>query len=313
MRRFVAALAASLIATGAPTPRAQQPSPPPQPSPPAAPSPDTVVARVDGEPITLGDLGEATLLLPEQLRAAPPQVLYPLLLDQLITQHALVAAARRAGLDRDPAVAARIRRAEERELQQALVGREIAGRLSEAALRERYQREIASRPPEEEIRARHILVPSEEEARAALAEARRPGADFAEIARRRSTGPGAQEGGDLGFFKRGDMIPEFAEAAFALRAGQVSETPVQSPFGWHVIKVEERRPAAPPSFEEARETLRQQMAEEEVSAVVERIRSAARIERFNLDGTPQRAAPPSSGGGSLLDNATPPPAAPQRR
>jgi peptidyl-prolyl cis-trans isomerase C len=284
-------------------------------APPAAPTAETVVARVDGEPITIGDVGEAARLLPEELRAAPPQILYPLLLDQLITQRALVSAARRAGLDRDPAVAARIRRAEEQELQQALISREISDSISEEALRERYRREIAGRPPEDEIRARHILLPSEAEARAALAEVRRPGADFAEVARRRSTGPGAREGGDLGFFRRGDMVQEFADAAFALQAGQISETPVRTQFGWHVIKVEERRTALPPPFEEVRDALRQRVVEEQVGAVVERVRAAAEIERLNLDGTPRQGpSPPASGGRDLLDGATPPPpAAPQRR
>ena len=91
-----------------------------------------------------------------------------------------------------------------------------------------------------------ILVPTEAEARTALAEARRPNADFAEVARRRSTGPGSREGGDLGFFKRGDMIPEFATAAFAMQPGQISEAPVRTQFGWHVIKVEARRAVPPP-------------------------------------------------------------------
>mgnify|MGYP001043110328 CR=1 FL=1 len=313
-------LALLLLAGGA---AAQAPSgpatAPPQPAAtPATPSAETVVARVDGEPITIGDVGEAARLLPEELRAAPPQLLYPLVLDQLITQRALVSAARRAGLERDPAVAARIRRAEEQELQQALISREISGNITEEALRERYQRDVAGRPPEEEVRARHILLPTEAEARAALAEARRPGADFAEVARRRSTGPGAQEGGDLGFFKRGDMVPEFAEAAFALQAGQISEAPVRTAFGWHVIKVEERRAAPPPTYEEVRDALRQQILEEQIGAIVERVRAAARIERLNPDGTPQQrpAAPAAGGGGgSLLDSATPPPppAAPQRR
>jgi peptidyl-prolyl cis-trans isomerase C len=112
------------------------------------------------------------------------------------------------------------------------------------------------------------------------------------------------------------MVPEFAAAAFALQAGQISEAPVQSPFGWHVIKVEERRAAPPPAFEEVRDQLRQQLLEEQVNAAVERIRSAARVERFNLDGTPLPLPRPQGGGGGLLDNAAPPPpaaASPQRR
>jgi peptidyl-prolyl cis-trans isomerase C len=229
----------------------------------------------------------------------PPQMLYPLLLDQLITQQALVNAARAQGLDRNPEVQARLRRAEEETLQQALISRAVAGEATEEKLRERYQRQVASRPAEEEVRARHILVPTEAEARAALEEVRRPGADFAEVARRRSTGPGSREGGELGWFKRGDMIPEFAEAAFGLRPNEVVQAPVRTQFGWHVIKVEDRRATPAPPFEEVRDSLRQQALEEAVGAAVERIRGAAQVERFNMDGTPARAP-------SLLEQAAPP-------
>lgn len=273
-----------------------------QPAP-ATPPGDPVVARVDGEPILLSDLAAAARDLPEELRGAPPQMLYPLLLDQMIAGRAVTAAARRARLDQDEEVRARIRRAEEQELQQAWLTREISARVNDAAIRARYDREIAARPAEEEVRARHILVPTETEARAALAEIR-GGADFMAVAQRRSTGPGAREGGDLGFFRRGDMVPEFAEAAFRLQPGQVSEAPVQSPFGWHVIKVEERRTAPPPPFEEVAQAIRQQLMEAEVQGAVERARAEARVERFNLDGSAPRA----------IDQAEPPaPAAPPAR
>ncbi|WP_245215430.1 peptidylprolyl isomerase [Pararoseomonas baculiformis] len=285
-------------------PASAQPSTPQAAAPQAAnPQPaDPVVARVEGQEIRLSDVRDAANELPDELRNAPPAMLYPLILDQLVAQKALVARARAENLQNDPEVQRRIARATDQELQQAILRREVAPALSEQALRQRYERESASRQGEEELHARHILVPTEAAAREALAEVRRPGTDFAEVAKRRSTGPGAQQGGDLGFFKKSDMIPEFAEAAFALQPGQISE-PVQTQFGWHVIKVEGRRTAPPASFEESQEALRQAAFEEAVNAAVERIRGAARVERFNLDGSPQR--PPS-----LMDGATPPAAQP---
>lgn len=281
---------------------AQAPAPAaPTPAPAAA---DPVLARVDGVEIRQSDIEAEMQRLPPELRAVPPPVLQPLLLDQIITHKALVAAARAAGLARDPEVAARLRRAEEETLQQALLLREVQPLLTEEALRARYQREAAGRPQEEEIRASHILLPTEAEARAALAELRRPGADFAEVARRRSTDPGGRNGGDLGFFKRGDMIAEFEQAAFALQPGQISANPVRTQFGWHVIRLEERRSVPAMSFEEMRDQLRQAAFEEGVNAAVERIRNAARIERLDGGG----ARPPS-----LLDGAAPPaPAQPRR-
>jgi peptidyl-prolyl cis-trans isomerase C len=277
-------------------------APPALAQPPAA-APDPVVARVNGEEIRLSQLRAAAQDLPEELRAAPEALLLPVLLDQMIAARAIVAAARAAGLHETPEVRARVRAAEEEALQEALIRRELAPLLTEEALRARYQRDVAEAPREEEISARHILVPTEAEARAIAIEARRPGVDFAELARRRSTGPGAREGGDLGFFRRGDMIPEFAAAAFALQPGQISENPVRTQFGWHVIKVEARRAVEPPSFEQARAEIRARVFEESVGRIVERYRNAAQVERFNLDGTPMRVRSP-------LDAAEPP--APRR-
>ena len=303
MRRPALLLAALLVPAGlahaqAQTPGAQSPAPAAQ-----AAAADPVLARVDGIEIRQSELEAEVRRLPEELRNMPPMMLQPLLLDQMITQKAIVAAARAQGLDRDAEVQARIRRSEEETLQQALLLREVQPLLTEDALRARHRAETTARPPEEEIRASHILVASEADARAVIAEIRRPGADFAEVARRRSTDPGARNGGDLGFFKRGDMIPEFEQAAFAMRAGEISAAPVRTQFGWHVIRLEERRAVAPPSFDESREALRQQAFEEGVNAVVERIRAAARVERLDGGAAPR---PPS-----LLDGAAPPPA--QRR
>ena len=287
----------------------QAPSrPAPAAQAPATPPADPVVARVDGVEIRLSEVREAGEQLPDEVRDAPPAVLYPLILDQLIAQKALVAAARAAHLERDPEVRRRVARAEEQELQQAYLRREVAASVTDDGLRRRFAAQAAGAGGEEEVHARHVLVPTEAEARAALAEARAPGADFAAVARRHSTGPGAQGGGDLGFFKKGDMVPEFAEAAFALKPGEISAEPVHTPFGWHVIKVEERRAGAPASFEDNREALRQAAFEEAVAATVERVRSAAKVERFNLDGTPVRAAP--APGGGTPPAATPPGAVP---
>jgi len=268
-----------------------------------------VVARVDGAPLHLSDVQAAINQLPPDMRGAPLPMLFPLILDQLVAQKALVTAARSQGIDKEPAVQAAVQRAEEEQLQQALLRREIAPALTEDALRERYQKEIAGKPGEEEVHAMHILVGSEAEARTALAEARKPGADFAELAKRLSTGPSAKQGGDLGFFKKSDMVPEFAEAAFDLKTGEISKEPVKTPFGWHIIKVVERRTAPVPSFEESTESLRQAAFEEAVNAAVEKYQSAAKVERFNMDGSPR---PAESTTPSLLDGATPPPAQPKR-
>jgi peptidyl-prolyl cis-trans isomerase C len=113
--------------------------------------------------------------------------------------------------------------------------------VSDADIKARYEQEIAAVPPEEEISARHILLETEEAAKAVIAELD-AGKDFAELAKEKSTGPSAAQGGDLGFFTKGRMVPEFEAAAFdALTPGEYGKEPVKTQFGWHVIKVEERR------------------------------------------------------------------------
>lgn len=252
------------------------------------PQGDPVVARVDGEAIRLSEVVAAAKNLPDEVKGMPPAMLFPLLIDQMISQRVLTDAARKAGLEKDPAVARQISEAADRVLQNALIQRDLAGKVTDEALRARYDAEVAEQGGEPEIHARHILVATESDAKAAIA-ALKGGADFATLAREKSTGPGAQQGGDLGFFKKGDMVPEFAEAAFALQQpGEITETPVRSPFGWHVIQLVARRTAAPPPFDDVKEELRQQMLQQAVQEVIETYRNAAKVERFNLDGTPAR-------------------------
>jgi peptidyl-prolyl cis-trans isomerase C len=280
---------------------------------------DPVMARIDGQPLRLSDvLATAEEVLPPELRAMPAPTLMQMLppevkrqlIERAITERALVNAARAIGLDKDPDIARRIRRAEEQELQQALLRREVEGRVTDAAIRARYDRDNAGPQGEEEVHARHILVPTETEARQILAELQR-GGDFAALARSKSQDPGSRDGGDLGFFKKGDMVPEFANAAFALQPGQVSPTPVHSPFGWHIIKVEERRRATARPFDDVKQEIREALLQEEVTATVQRIRGTARVERLD-----QLPTPPAN---SLLNQAAPPapaqptPTQPRRR
>lgn len=249
---------------------------------------DPVVARVDGAPIRLSEVLAAREGLSDEAKAMPREVLLSLLIDQLISQRALTDAARKAGLAEDTDVARQIREATDQILANALIGREVAGKVTDAALRARYDAGVAQQAGEPEVHARHILVATESDARAVIA-ALKGGADFEALAREKSTGPGAAQGGDLGFFRKGDMVPEFAAAAFALtEPGQITETPVHTAFGWHVIQLVERRTVAPPAFEEAKEELRQQMLREAVREAVSKYRDAATVERFNLDGTPLR-------------------------
>ena len=258
----------------------------------SAPTPapaDPVVAKVNGQAIHLSDLKDAVQGLPENLRGVPPQTLYPMLLDQLIDGRALAAEARKNGMDKDPTVQRQIANAEDRALENAVLTKEVGPSITDAALHARYDQEIAGKPGEEEVHAKHILVDSEDQAKKIIADLK-GGGDFAALAKQYSKDPGAaQQGGDLGFFKKDEMVPEFANAAFALQPGQISPEPVHTQFGWHVILVVERRRAQPPTFEQARDELRQEMIKDGVKKAVAQARADVSVEKFNLDGSPIRA------------------------
>ena len=292
MRRLSLSAAAILLCTTGLS-IAQAPAPRSSPAPaaaPAKPAGDPVVARVGTDEIHASELSEAAQALPEELRGMPPASLYPILLDQMVDRQVVVIAARKQGLERDPAVQRMVARATDTALQNALLTREIAPTLTDEAIRARYERDVAGKPGEPEIRARHILVADEETAKKVIAELK-SGGDFAELAKKYSTDPGAQSGGDLGFFKKGDMLPEFSDAAFMLKPGETTQTPVKTRFGWHVIQVEEVRTAPPPAYEQVRDEIRQSLIQEGVTRVLAAAKTGLPIEKFNPDGSPMAPAP----------------------
>jgi peptidyl-prolyl cis-trans isomerase C len=260
--------------------------------------PDPVLAKVNGQPIHASDLKAAAESLPPQARSLPPQQLYPMLLDQLVDAQALVIEAKKTGLDKDPAVQRSMTMAEDRTLASALLNKVVRPQVTDDAVKARYEQEYANKPGEEEVHARHILVGDEATAKKIIADLKK-GGDFAALSKQYSKDPGAsKQGGDLGFFKKTDMVPEFATAAFALKDNEVTSTPVKTQFGWHVIQTLEHRTSAPPTFEQERDELRQQMVQAAVQKEVAEARSTVTVERFNMDGSPVKAT----------DSAEPPPA-----
>lgn len=154
--------------------------------------------------------------------------------------------------------------------------------ITEAELQKAYQLFISDETAREEIKARHILVASEVEAKAIIAELNN-GADFASLAKQKSTGPSGPNGGDLGYFMRGAMVPSFENAAFGLEVGSHSASPVQTQFGWHVIKLEDRKISQAPSFDELRGQLQTNLANQALSRIIESLRAPASISRLSFD------------------------------
>ena len=164
-------------------------------------------------------------------------------------------------------------------------------------MKERFDKEIATKPPVQEVHARHILVDDEATAKKIIAELKK-GGDFAALSKQYSKDAAAvEQGGDLGYFKATDMVPEFSAAAFALKDNEVSPQPVHTQFGWHVIQTLDHRAAAAPTFDQAKDQLRQVMINEEVRKVLAKARTDSGVQTFNPDGSTPRAT----------DQAVPPP------
>jgi len=211
--------------------------------------PDAQIAIVAGKAITNRDIEFALTDLQDQLGQVPPQQRRAAALLALIDIRLLAAEADEQGVDDGSVFQQRLDFLRDRALHNEFFNTQVVQSVSDDEVRARYDEEIASRPAENEVNARHILVATAEEARAVIEELD-AGADFATLAQDRSTGPSGPQGGDLGYFTRGRMVPEFEEAAFNLTVGEYTKEPVQTQFGFHVIKVEDARPVQPPPFEQ---------------------------------------------------------------
>jgi peptidyl-prolyl cis-trans isomerase C len=243
---------------------------------------DTVLATVNGTEITLGHLVAMRGRLPAQYQSLPDDVLFEGMVDQLIQQQVLADAARE-DLARADALGL------ENEQRAYLAGRMIDRAAQEAlgddaAIQALYDETFGGAEPETEWNASHILVATEEEAQA-LVDQLGEGADFAELARENSTGPSGPNGGSLGWFGTGMMVPEFEQAVQGLEPGGVSE-PVQTQFGWHVVKLNETRLREAPALEDVRDQLVQQVQSEAVDAELARLTDQAQVERAEVEVDP---------------------------
>jgi len=237
-----------------------------------------VLATVGKNSVTLGDAALTFSTLPEQMRGQPDDTMLEAITEQLISEYALMDKAVEAGMDQSREVKARLAAARRSALAEAYITAELAERVNDEALRDGYDKMTKDFPEEEEVRARHILVDEEDDAIAITKALRGTDEDFAKLAAEKSTGPSGASGGDLGYFKKGDMVAPFAEAAFSMEPGDISD-PVKTQFGWHVIKLEDRRTSKPPSFEELEPQLRQQLMQATAQAIIAEVKAESGFEK----------------------------------
>jgi len=232
----------------------------------------TVVATVNGEEITVGHLITARARLPQQYQTMEDSVLFDGLLDQLVRQTLLAQA---LGDDVPPRALITLENERRSLLAGEVIDRLMGEATTEAAIKELYDATYADAPDEREFNASHILVETEEEANALLT-ALESGTDFAELAREKSTGPSGPNGGSLGWFGTGQMVKPFEDAVLSLEDGAVS-APVQTQFGWHVVKLNESRAKSAPALDEVRDQITSQIQSNAVDAELERLMSTAEV------------------------------------
>jgi peptidyl-prolyl cis-trans isomerase C len=268
---------------------------------------DVVVARVNGVDIKQSDLDFASSEVGSRLASLPAEDRNRVLLQYVIENELMAGAGQTDSLDKADTFQARVKYHERRALRDAFFDAKITGAVSEADAKQIYDAQIGQLKPEQEVHARHILVATEAEAKE-VAERLKKGEDFATVAKEKSKDPGA-EGGDLGFFTRGQMLKPFEDAAFALEVGQISE-PVQTQFGWHIIKVEEKRDQALPTFDQVKGAIIAQLVQAKAQEVVSGLRDSAKIEvvdpelKKSMDAAAAKAKAGALPGGASGDDAS---------
>lgn len=235
-----------------------------------------VVAKVGKQSITVADLRLAAADLGGEFAKLPPEQRKLAVLSALIDIKSLAQEAEKAKVQDDPAVKSRIAFLRERALHNAYFQKQAVDGIKDEELKARYDREVAKLKPVEELHARHILVKTKEEADGVIKELD-GGADFLTLAKSHSSGPSGPDGGDLGFFGPGQMVPAFEKAAYALGLGKYTETPVETQFGWHVIQVLEKRPQPQPAFDQVKDQIRQIVMREKYMALVQKARDELKV------------------------------------
>jgi peptidyl-prolyl cis-trans isomerase C len=245
-------------------------------APVAALAEDKVVATIDGKAITEGDLAVAESEIGSDMGTMPAEQKRTSLLEFLIDNQLFAEAAEGEKLDQGPDFETRLNYLKRRALRELYFEKVIKASVSDADARKVYDDQVKLLKPEEEVSARHILVETEDQAKA-LKEKLDKGADFAQLAKENSKDPGSKDdGGNLGYFGHGQMVPQFEEVVFKLKKGEVSD-PVKTQFGWHLVKLEDRRVKQPPAFEIVKDRIVQSMLLRKAQQTAAGLRAKAKI------------------------------------
>lgn len=248
------------------------------------PDPATVVvATVEGQPIYQAEVLAAFRALPPNIQKEGMAKVYERVLEMLIERKMMTIFGRREKYDQDPEVKRRMALAEDQIIREVYLDRLIRKYITEERIRAHYDELVRKNPPTKEVKARHILVDSESKAKEMIQQVK-SGKDFAQLATKNSIGPSAQRGGDLGYFTAPEMVKPFSDVAFSLKKGQVSDKPVKTQFGWHVIKVEDVRTRKVPPYEKVKPQVEREVWEKLGEDFLRQYRVQTKVQRYSLDG-----------------------------
>jgi peptidyl-prolyl cis-trans isomerase C len=253
-----------------------------------------VLAKVNGSEIRQSDMAIAEEELGPSLEKMDPATKKENLLAFLIDMKIVAKAAEDKKVEDSDDFKKRLAFARNRLLMDSLLANEGKAAMTDEAMKKVYDDAAKQITSEQEVHARHILVATEDEAKA-IEEELKKGADFAELAKKKSKDPGASDGGDLGFFTKDQMVPEFSAVAFSLEPGKISD-PVKSQFGWHIIKVEEKRNRKPPDFDQVKGQIETYVSRKAQADYVAKLRQTAKVERMDqpADAAKPEAAKPDA-------------------
>ncbi|MET3856360.1 MULTISPECIES: peptidylprolyl isomerase [unclassified Rhizobium] len=239
--------------------------------------PDAVIAKVGNLEIHQSELDLAIANLDPQLAQLPDDQKKVAALSAAIDVKLLAGDAAAEKLDQTEEFKKRMQYLSDRELHNAYFKKHVVDTVTDDEVKARYDKEVAALPKQEEVHARHILVKTEDEAKDVIKQLD-AGKDFAELAKEKSTDPNKADGGDLGYFTKGRMVKEFEDAAFALEKGTYSKTPVKTDFGYHVIKVEDKRDAPPPPFDQVKDQVRQLVMRDKYLALLASAKEKSKVD-----------------------------------
>ena len=240
-----------------------------------------IVAQINGSNLYLSDINNARKMLNSQAQKYPLKIVYDFLLDDLINSRLIIEAARKMGIDKEEEIKRQINNSQKNILYRAFMDRAINREVSKDQLKLKYKEYIKSNSGIEEIRARHILVQTREQALEAI-ELLNKGAGFSDLAKKISTGPTKIVGGDLGYFDRGSMVSPFSKAAFLVKIGEFTSSPIKTQFGWHIIKVEDKRVRKTKAFENIKAKIIKEIIIQREEAFVAKLRKSAEIQKYPM-------------------------------